>query len=210
MKKKFLPFVIILSILVIDQVLKIWIKTTLIIGEEIPVFGNWFILHFLENEGMAFGMSFGGAFGKIILSTIRIAAVILIGWYISKLVKKNEKTSVIVALSLIFAGAAGNIIDSCFYGIIFTDSYLHIATMFPTDGGYAPFLHGKVVDMFYFPLFSGTYPNWFPIVGGQNFLFFRPVFNFADTAITIGVIMFFILQLGNKKVENDELKMGNI
>lgn len=197
-KKGYLPLLIIFLVLLIDQGSKIWIKTHLMIGEEIPVFKNWFILHFLENEGMAFGMSFGGSYGKLFLSILRIVAVACIGWYIFHAVKKQEKNVMLVSLSLIFAGALGNIIDSCFYGLIFNESYFSVAQLFPPEGGYAPFLHGKVVDMLYFPICSGTYPNWIPGLGGEEFLFFRPVFNIADTAISIGVVLFFISQMFGK------------
>jgi len=199
-KKKHLPFVIIGMILLIDQVLKFWIKTNMVLGQEFVIF-DWFRIHFLENEGMAFGMKFGGKTGKLILSLMRIVVVSGIIWWIYDLIRKNESTWTIVAISLVAAGALGNIIDGCFYGLIFSDSYYQVAQFLPEGGGYASFLHGKVVDMFYFPLLEGTFPQWFPWVGGQHFLFFRPVFNIADSAITVGVILFFILQIFEKKKE---------
>jgi len=165
------------------------------LGQEFPVFGNWFLIHFTENEGMAFGMSFGGEFGKLLLSIFRIIAVIAIGWYILKLIGQNEKKGLIISLSLIFAGALGNIIDSAFYGMIFSSSKFHeLAVLFPPEGGYSSFLHGKVVDMFYFPIIRGNYPTWFPFWGGQDFIFFRPVFNIADSSITIGVFILIFFQ----------------
>jgi signal peptidase II len=185
---------IIFLILLIDQVLKIWIKTNMYIGQEYNIFGNWFIIHFTENEGMAFGMKFGGDYGKLILSLFRIVAVGAIGWYLYKLIKENTDKLYIICMSLIFAGAIGNILDSAFYGIIFSESYFNIAQLFPADGGYGSFLHGKVVDMFYFPIFTGQYPNWFPIWGGEDFIFFRPVFNVADSSISVGVVLLIIFQ----------------
>lgn len=165
------------------------------IGEEIHVLGNWFILHFTENEGMAFGMRFGGDFGKLILSIFRIIAIFVIGWYLIRLYKNKEKTGLILSMSLIFAGALGNIIDSAFYGLIFSASKFHeVAVMFPTEGGYSPFLYGKVVDMLYFPVIKGSYPNWFPFWGGNEFIFFRPVFNIADSSITVGVFILIFFQ----------------
>lgn len=186
--------IIILLVLIIDQAVKIWVKTHMILGEEIPVFGNWFIIHFTENEGMAFGMKFGGDFGKLFLSLFRIVAVSIIGWYILHLIKLKSKTSLILCMSLVFAGAAGNIIDSAFYGMIFNESYFNKATMFPPGGGYAGFLYGKVVDMFYFPIIEGTYPQWFPFLGGDHFQFFRPVFNVSDSAISVGVFWLIFFQ----------------
>jgi signal peptidase II len=195
---------IIFLILFIDQALKIWIKTNMYIGQEYSIFGDWFIIHFTENEGMAFGMKFGGEYGKLILSLFRIVAVGAIGWYLYKLIKENADKLYIICMSLIFAGAVGNIIDSVFYGIVFSESYFNIAQFMPAEGGYAGLLHGKVVDMFYFPLFSGHYPNWFPVWGGEDFLFFRPVFNIADSAISIGVVLLIIFQKRFFNKENDK------
>ncbi len=177
------------------------------IGQEIPVIGNWFIIHFTENEGMAFGMRFGGNFGKLFLSIFRIFAVIIIGGYLIRLTKKKEKTGLILSLSLIFAGALGNIIDSAFYGMIFSESKFHeVAILFPSEGGYSSFLHGKVVDMLYFPVIKGYYPTWFPFWGGNDFIFFRPVFNIADSSITIGVFILIIFQKKFFKKENKEIR----
>jgi signal peptidase II len=164
----------------------------MMLGEEFNVLGNWFFIHFIENNGMAFGMELAGKFGKIILSVFRIIAVVGIGYYIHQLIKKNAPTGLVISVSLVLAGAIGNIIDSAFYGLIFNDSYPQVASLFPSEGGYAPFLHGKVVDMFYFPLIEGIFPDWFPVWGGKHFVFFRPVFNIADSAITIGISIILI------------------
>ena len=200
--------IIIFFILIADQVLKIYIKTTMSLGDEIVVFKNWFILHFVENNGMAFGFEFAGEYGKIFLSIFRILAVIAIGWYLFKLTKQKEVPfGFIVSISLIFAGAIGNIIDSLFYGLIFEQSYGQVSAIFPEGGGYAGFLHGKVVDMFYFPLVNGTYPDWIPFLGGSELIFFRPVFNIADSSITIGIfsILIFYRKYFNKsEVRNDD------
>jgi len=195
---------IIFLILFIDQVLKIWIKTHMALGDEIHVAGNWFIIHFTENEGMAFGMRFGGGFGKLILSLFRIVAVGAIGYYILKLIKENANNLLIICMSFIFAGAVGNILDSAFYGLMFNESYFNVAKMFPAGGGYAPFLHGKVVDMLYFPIIDGHFPSWFPIWGSEDFVFFRPVFNIADSSITIGVIMLILFQRRFFKKNTDD------
>ena len=199
---------IVVLVLLVDQVLKIWIKTNMTLGQEFPVIGNWFIIHFVENNGMAFGFEFGGNYGKIFLSLFRVIAVFGIGWYILQLIKKGLPMGFIACVSLIFAGAIGNIIDSAFYGLIFNDSYGVVSTLFPAGGGYASFLHGRVVDMFYFPLFSGVFPNWVPFVGGTDFQFFRPVFNVADSAISVGIfsiIIFYRKQFNNlDKKEKEE------
>ena len=198
---------IVVLVLLVDQILKIWIKTHMTLGQEFPVIGRWFIIHFVENNGMAFGFEFGGEYGKIFLSLFRVVAVFGIGWYILQLIKKGLPMGFIACVSLIFAGAIGNIIDSAFYGLIFNDSYGEVSTLFPADGGYASFLHGRVVDMFYFPLFSGIYPDWVPLVGGSDFQFFRPVFNVADSAISVGIfsiIIFYRKQFHNLDKKGEE------
>ncbi len=198
---------IVVLVLFVDQALKIWIKTNMVIGDEFSVIGKWFLIHFVENNGMAFGFEFGGDYGKIFLSLFRVAAVIGIGWYILKLIKRDFSMGFLTCASLILAGAIGNIIDSAFYGLIFSDSFGHVATLFPPNGGYASFLHGRVVDMFYFPLISGVYPSWMPFVGGADFQFFRPVFNVADSAISVGIFAIIIFyrkefsKIGEKKTE---------
>lgn len=186
------PLIIVLLILFFDQALKIWIKTHMMLGEEFNVIGNWFIIHFIENNGMAFGMELAGKFGKIILSIFRIIAVVGIGYYLNQLAKKDAPYGLIFSISLVLAGAIGNIIDSAFYGMLFNDSYPQVASLFPAEGGYSSFLHGKVVDMFYFPLVEGDFPAWLPNWGGERFIFFRPVFNIADSAITVGIAIILI------------------
>jgi signal peptidase II len=185
---------LIILILTADQILKIWVKTHLEIGQEIHLFGNWGILHFIENNGMAFGMEMGGKPGKFILSLFRIFAIFGIGWFLNSLIKKNAYTGLILAVSAIMAGAIGNIIDSAFYGIIFSESFQNPAVLFPPGGGYSSFLHGKVVDMFYFPVINTHWPQWSPFRPGESLVFFRPVFNIADSSITCGVISILLFQ----------------
>lgn len=166
----------------------------MVIGEERSVIGNWFILHFIENNGMAFGMEFGGKAGKLILSLFRLFAIIGIGWYISYLLKKNASIGLILAISSIMAGAIGNLIDSSFYGLIFSESYFQPAVFFPPEGAYSSLFHGRVVDMLYFPVIDASWPDWSPIKPGQSLIFFRPVFNLADSAVTVGVFTIVLFQ----------------
>lgn len=176
---------IIVLLLILDQVLKIWIKTHMQLHECIDI-TSWFKIYFIENPGMAFGVE---VMGKLFLSIFRIIAVCFIGYYLYKLIKENYSFGFIACISLIFAGAIGNIVDSVFYGVVFDHSFGQVATFLPDGGGYATWLHGKVVDMFYFPLIKTVLPDWFPIWGGEEFVFFRPIFNLADSAICVGVFL---------------------
>ncbi len=195
MKKCYIPWIVIPSIILIDQLTKVLVKTSLTLGQSIPVLGDWFIIHFTENYGMAFGLEFSGEYGKLVLSIFRIVAVIFIGWYLTRLVKRPAKKGLIFAISLIMGGAIGNIIDSSFYGLLFSASYFNqVAEFLPEGGGYGTFLHGKVVDMLYFPIIQGRFPEWMPLRGGDTFVFFRPVFNIADSAISIGVFTLLVFQ----------------
>lgn len=208
MKELRKPLILILLILVIDQLIKIYVKTHFAIGDDVKVLGlDWFRIHFLENKGMAFGMSFGNTIGKFLLTLIRVVLSVAIFIYMNKLIKRGEKKIIIYSFALIFAGAVGNIIDCLFYGIIFNESTVFAAaTMFPAEGGYAPFLFGRVVDMFYFPLIDTTWPDWIPFVGGNNFRFFNAIFNFADASITIGVVLLLVsyIWLSKSKRNNQE------
>lgn len=186
---------IIFLVLLIDQITKIYIKTHFVLGEEITVF-PWFKILFVENEGMAWGAKIPGQYGKLFLTLFRLVAIVGIGYWLVNSVKKQMPKILIIAISLIFAGALGNIIDSVFYGVIFSDSYRQVATLFPAGGGYGTLFHGKVVDMLSFPIWKGYLPEWIPFVGGTYFTFFDPVFNIADTAISTGVGL---LLLFNKK-----------
>lgn len=197
MKKGWQVALFISLILVADQVLKVFIKTHYYLGEEHLVLGHFFRLHFVENPGMAWGWKFGGDWGKLILTLFRLIAVILGIFYLCSIIKKKYHRGFILCAALIFAGAAGNLIDSLFYGMIFNNSdfFLHnVAVMFPKGGGYAGFLHGQVVDMLYFPLIDSHFPSWFPFWGGQDFEFFSPVFNLADASISVGVIAILLWQ----------------
>ena len=179
----------IFSVLLIDQFIKIWVKTSMYWHESIRV-TDWCYIFFTENNGMAFGMEI---IGKLFLTSFRIVAVALIGYYLYRFIKLGLKTGFIVCISLILTGALGNIIDCVFYGVLFSESTPgQIASFLPKGGGYAPMLYGKVVDMFYFPLIETTWPSWMPIVGGENFIFFSPIFNFADAAISCGIFALFI------------------
>jgi len=198
---------LIILILFIDQFVKIWIKTHMIIGDEYHVFGNWFIIHFTENNGMAFGMEFWGRTGKLFLSLFRIVAISAIGYFLFKLIKENAKTGFVIGISMIMAGAIGNLLDSAFYGLVFSDSLTEVARFLPSGGGYASFLHGRVVDMLYFPIINTSYPDWLPFVGGKPFIFFSPVFNIADSAITTGVFYLLIFERKHLfgKIEHKEI-----
>lgn len=181
---------IVLLIILLDQALKIWVKTSFYLGEDLRIF-SWFHLLFIENNGMAFGMTIGS---KLALTLFRIVAVAALLWYISRIIHiRRLPLGYLVCLAMITAGAAGNIIDCVFYGVIFNNPYPpQVATLFPAGGGYAPLFMGKVVDMLFFPLFSFTWPSWVPVVGGEYFLFFQPVFNLADAAISVGIVALII------------------
>ena len=196
----------VLLILIVDQIVKIYVKTHFTLGESLHVAGNWFILHFIENNGMSFGMEFAGSYGKLFLTLFRIIAAGAIGWYLHTIVKKKANLYLIITFSMILAGAIGNIIDCMFYGLIFNESLpwpASTAVLFPPEGGYAPFMYGKVVDMLYFPIIESRFPQWMPFVGGDEFTFFSPVFNIADSAITLGVLvlLFFQKRLFKKPAE---------
>lgn len=189
------PLLLIFLVLIADQVLKTWIKTHMVLQQEYKIIGDWFIIHFTENNGMAFGLEFGGEFGKLALSLFRVIAVAGIGYGLHYLIKRKYHRGLILNVALIFAGALGNIIDSVFYGVIYK---------------YETLFHGRVVDMLYFPIIKGTFPSWFPIWGNESFEFFRPVFNLADAAISVGVIAILIFQKSYFKEEvKDEIGINN-
>ncbi len=189
------PLVLIFLVLLADQVSKTWIKTNMYLGQEFKILGDWFIIHFTENNGMAFGLEFGGEFGKLALSLFRIVAVGGIAYGLHYMIQRKYHRGLILNVALIFAGALGNIIDSVFYGIIYK---------------YETLFHGRVVDMLYFPIINGTFPTWLPIWGGEPFEFFRPVFNLADAAISVGVITIFVFQKTYFKEEiKDEIGPNN-
>jgi signal peptidase II len=188
------PFLTAAFIILVDQIIKIWVRKHMFLGEEIRFLGNRGMLHYTENNGMAFGMELGGELGKLALTLFRIVAVCGIGYALVFLIKHKYHRGLIMMVALILAGALGNIIDSTFYGIIYN---------------YAGIFHGRVVDMFYFPLLTGQFPNWVPIWGGEEYIFFRPVFNLADAAISIGVIMILLNQKRYFKHEEPEVSSPN-
>ena len=201
-----LAALIIVAILLVDQAIKIWVKTSMTLHESIHV-TDWFYITFIENMGMAFGMQLGS---KIILSLFRVVAICVLGYYIRNLVRQNARTGYIVCLAMVLAGAAGNLIDCMFYGLIFNESSPYYLSYFvPFGTGYAPFLMGKVVDMFYFPLIETEWPTWMPVVGGDHFVFFSPVFNFADACISVSVVwmlLFYREEISKITVKKEEEK----
>ncbi len=206
-------FLIICLIVIADQALKIYVKTHFHAGESHAIMGDWFRLYFIENEGMAYGWKFGGEWGKLLLTLFRLAAVIFGVFYLRKIVQKKYHPGFIVCAALIFSGALGNLIDSMFYGLIFQDSSMfsyNVAKIFPPHG-YAGFLHGKVVDMLYFPIIRNThFPTWIPFWGGEDFEFFRPIFNISDAAISVGIITILVFQKRFFKSNNQKITSKSV
>jgi len=204
------PLLLVFIILLIDQFIKLWVKSNMYLGQEIVLFPNWGIIHFTENNGMAFGMELEGSYGKLLLSSFRVLAITGLGYYLFWLVKNKENRGYIYCIAMVFAGALGNLLDSAFYGLLFNESYNQVATLFPSEGGYAPFLFGRVVDMFYFPMLHGHFPAWLPFWGGEDFIFFRPVFNFADFSISMGVGLIILNQkkyFAENKNESEKISL---
>ena len=203
-KRGWMAVLIVTAILLIDQVIKIWVKTNMTLHEQIEIF-SWFKIVFIENNGMAYGMEIGS---KLVLSIFRIVAISLLGYYIYGQVKKKARWGYLVCLSMVMAGAIGNLLDSMFYGLVFNaSSEFYTSYWVPFGNGYAPFLMGKVVDMFYFPLIVTTWPDWVPFVGGNPYVFFSPIFNFADASISVGVVL--LLLFYRKEISEISIKKKN-
>lgn len=213
MKKPFYVILLITFVLLIDQASKIWVKTHMMLGESFEVFGcSWFHIHFIENPGMAFGIEWGGNWGKLALSSFRIVAICVIGYMLYRLIKEKAAWVVLTALALIFAGATGNILDSVFYGLFFSESTVfEVAEFMPADGGYTSILYGKVVDMLYFPLIDTHWPEWVPYFSGRSLQFFEFIFNIADTSVFCGTALVFIFykDFFKKEETDDELNQND-
>jgi len=200
-KRGMLVTLIVVGVLLVDQLIKIWVKTNMTLHEQIEIL-SWFKIVFIENNGMAYGMEIGS---KLVLSLFRVAAISVLGYYMVGQVKRQARWGYLVCLSMIFAGAVGNLLDSMFYGLVFNASSEFYTSYFvPFGTGYAPFLMGKVVDMFYFPLIVTTWPDWVPVVGGNPYVFFSPIFNFADASISVGVVV--LLLFYRKEISELSLK----
>jgi signal peptidase II len=198
-KKALIAIATVVIIILLDQVLKVWVKTHMMLGDQIPLIGNFVVMHFTENSGMAFGLEWGGVIGKYFLSIFRIVFSGYIVYYIYKLIKEGASTYLILFVSMILAGAIGNVLDCMFYGLIFSESphfmgHQMAARFTPFGEGYGTFLQGKVVDMIFCPIYHGTYPAWVPVLGGQELIFFQFIFNIADSAISVGIFFIFIFQ----------------
>ena len=199
---------IVAVVLVVDQVVKIWVKTSFPLGGGINMIGDWCRLYFVENEGIAFGLSFGDSYGKLILTLFRLVASVAIAYFLIKYIRKDSRYTLLVSITLILVGAIGNLVDSCFYGLIFNEStHEQVALLFPDGGGYGRFLYGRVVDMFYFPICEWVWPEWMPLVGGTQAEFFSAIFNVADVAVCVGVALFVVDQLVvESRKKNDSIE----